>query len=116
MKPANNFFLFLFLFLLSISYNLKEDAVPTIFPFSKSKRKRNSSEIRAARRVKKELISQIEVENLPCSIIKADEMGNDDPEELEEIKSLEEEIEFEGESQPATELDASYEIGRREST
>ena len=100
----------------SKSYNPKEDVVPTIFPFSKSKRKRNSSEIRAARRVNKELISQIEVENLPCSSIKADEMGNDDAEDFEEIEGLEEEIEFEGESQPDTELDASYEIGRREST
>ena len=82
----------------SKSYNLKEDAVPTIFPFSKSKRKKNSSEIRAARRVKKELISQIEVKYLPCSSIKADEMGNDGAEDLEEIEGLEEEIEFEGET------------------
>ena len=94
----------------SKSYNLKEDAVPTIFRFSKSKRNRNSSVIRAARHVK-ELISQIEVENLLCSSIKADEMGNDDAEDLEEIEGLEEEIEFEGECQPDTELDASYEIG-----
>ena len=94
----------------SKSYNLKEDAVPTIFLSSKSMRKRNSSEIRAARHVKKELISQIEVENLPCSSIKADEMGNNDVEDLEEIEGLEEEIEFESESQPDTELDASYEI------
>ena len=78
----------------SKTYNLKEDDVPTIFPFSKSKRKRNSSEIRAARRVKKELISQIEVENLPCSSIKADKMGNDDAEDLKEIEGLEDEIEL----------------------
>ena len=97
--------------MVSKSYNLKEDAVTTIFPFSKSKRKRISSEIRAARRVKEEFISQMEVENLPCSRKKADEMGNDDAEDPEEIEGLEEKIEFEGESQPDTEVDAAYEIG-----
>ena len=83
----------------SKSYNLKEDAVPTIFLSSKSMRKRNSSEIRAARHVKKELISQIEVENLPCSSIKADEMGNDD------VEDLKEEIEFESENESESKND-----------
>ena len=42
------------------TFTLKEDAVPSVFAFSEQKKKRKSSETRAAKRARKELICSLE--------------------------------------------------------
>ena len=90
-------------------FKLKEDAVPSIFPFSQPKSKRNSSEMRVAKRAKAEIISTLESPpQVPSSSKKSD--GQAIPAKVipDNIDELEEPIEDDCVSEP--DLDASYVI------
>ena len=88
------------------SFKLKDDAVPSLFEFSKPRKRRQSSEKRAAKRSRQDIVTSIERKDEPCSS-KSKSKG---AQPNEQIQQLDMEDDDDMETEPASELDTLLDL------